>query len=963
MIYLRHRESIFCLFLVTLAGGTVGDSEAARWERENNDWVRWAQEPFCTIPTRYGTRDDWPLAVLNLPEVEAGTDSAASGVYPLLPESVQSWLERLGIVASGRFTCDFELHCTLHRQETCCKKVPGKRKLFAHKQVPTRSVVWLDYGCSDPQAAVKFIPLFPKGSGITFDVQADQKEGPRVASLPHGFLLRKFPQSFSNSEKTLLWWKVSLRGRKSDQPFFFAVLIFSPNRVIVHLELLPADNFDMDQDLANWESLLLRMLGDQFLENLDRIPPLGESVSIPSLSDGEIPLSRPIRLSLDRAGPEQGAAETAPTTEEEEAIPANPRRVSRGNFNSEDAILKLLDLGQISGENLDLAEILPRCFLAAKKGHFLYLQKVFQRATPEQWASILRARAAEFTSKSEWIKGETLLHFAAQSGHILMVKLLLEKMPFHGINAKKAGQGTPLHAAAEGGNAEIAELLLNRGASVNAVDCHSWTPLHRAIVEGHSEIVRLLLARGADPTIPERESALHYAVWKGNTEIVRLLLENLKKTGKLAHIQAPNSAGRSPLYKAAEGSHAGIAKLLLEYGAHVDERCGSWTVLHCAAEKGCCEMVEMLLDRGADLNAVDGSCRETPLSVAARSSCTEVIRLLLARHADVRIANNEGNTPLHHAAQGGASEIVPMLLRREDIGVDARNGRQETPLHLAAGWLQVENVRALLEKGANPNATNNWDETPLHYVVWPEVCSSCVSISAENVERSLTILRLLLDKGADINALENDRRTPLQVAVGRGNGEIIRLLLKEGAAFDVRDEQGKTPLHMAVECDDPNYVYLLLEKGADGTSQTARGFTPLHRVIYDHQHFGAKGACRVWIKTEIATAIGAKLRECGMQGSDIFALLINDTFRRDNGGVTFDEWKACVREDIEIWYRNLLSEWGIDVDALLATPALSSPSTAMPSAETPVRPASTPTNPPIPSLSQEPEDDLDDSEF
>jgi hypothetical protein len=59
-----------------------------------------------------------------------------------------------------------------------------------------------------------------------------------------------------------------------------------------------------------------------------------------------------------------------------------------------------------------VAEILPRCFLAAKKGHFLYLKKVFQQATQEQWASILRARAAKFASKSEWIEGETLLHFA-----------------------------------------------------------------------------------------------------------------------------------------------------------------------------------------------------------------------------------------------------------------------------------------------------------------------------------------------------------------------------------------------------------------------------------------------------------------------------------------------------------------------------------------------------------------------
>ncbi|KAJ3106359.1 hypothetical protein HDU96_008238 [Phlyctochytrium bullatum] len=102
--------------------------------------------------------------------------------------------------------------------------------------------------------------------------------------------------------------------------------------------------------------------------------------------------------------------------------------------------------------------------------------------------------------KSADTNGNTPLHIVAKgSGNVRLAQLILSALgPEFDLNMKAKGSWTPLHMAAEVGNAAVAELLLTKGATVNAVGGNRWTPLHVAAYNGHRQVVELLKSRGAD---------------------------------------------------------------------------------------------------------------------------------------------------------------------------------------------------------------------------------------------------------------------------------------------------------------------------------------------------------------------------------------------------------------------------------------------------------------------------------
>ncbi len=102
---------------------------------------------------------------------------------------------------------------------------------------------------------------------------------------------------------------------------------------------------------------------------------------------------------------------------------------------------------------------------------------------------------------------------------------------------------TPLHIAVRYGHKEVAELLLDRGANVNAVERRKWTPLHTAVKSGKMEVAELLLDRGANVNAVDNldMTPLHFALKYNREELVRLLLD------RGANVNAVDKKGRTPL--------------------------------------------------------------------------------------------------------------------------------------------------------------------------------------------------------------------------------------------------------------------------------------------------------------------------------------------------------------------------------------------------------------------------------
>jgi ankyrin repeat protein len=124
--------------------------------------------------------------------------------------------------------------------------------------------------------------------------------------------------------------------------------------------------------------------------------------------------------------------------------------------------------------------------------------------------------------------GWTPLHLAAFFGQKEAAQVLLNKGAQVNARSTNAMQNTPLHAAAAGRHADVAKLLLDRGAAANARQHGGWTPLHAAAQNGDVEMARELLAGGADVQVraDNNQTAMDLALTKAQQTMVDFLESN-----------------------------------------------------------------------------------------------------------------------------------------------------------------------------------------------------------------------------------------------------------------------------------------------------------------------------------------------------------------------------------------------------------------------------------------------------
>ena len=160
--------------------------------------------------------------------------------------------------------------------------------------------------------------------------------------------------------------------------------------------------------------------------------------------------------------------------------------------------------------------------------------------------------------------------------------------------------------------------------------------------------------------------------------------------------------------------------------------------------------------------------------------------------------------------RAGDLDGLRTLAAKSDVA-SVRTGVGATPLHYAATYGSSEAVGILLDRGANPNARNNAEITPL-------------ILAAYNLEKT----RLMVEKGGDVNAHARDGVTPLMVAAAvHGNAATVKYLLQKGADPKATRANGGDALQTAAFKSEPEAVSALLAKGATARGADDRGVTAL----------------------------------------------------------------------------------------------------------------------------------------
>jgi ankyrin repeat protein len=524
-----------------------------------------------------------------------------------------------------------------------------------------------------------------------------------------------------------------------------------------------------------------------------------------------------------------------------------------------------------------------------------------------------------------------------KSGNLAAVKSILDAKP-DAAKARDRNQYTPLIWAARNGHLAVLKLLLDRGADVNAVNKWNNTALHWAAYKGHVPVVEFLCRKGAKMDIRESDKGhtpLHDAAWRGHLGVVQAMLKHGAPVG------VRNNRGERPLDVALRYRQMEVAKLIQKHaqaggGAGGGPSGGpsgggggpsgggdaltpdqARIRLFGAVKSGDAAMVRKILGQFPQLVKARGKNRYTPLIWAARQGHMPIVDFLINKGADINAVNKWNNTALHWAAYNGRTAVI-ILLAKKGARLDiAENEKGHMPLHDAAWRCRLGAVAALLKAGAPAAALNKLGQTPAQ-VALKFRCPAAAELIQRHIKAgagggetppkgpgpgpvtppkkvpppaqtdadqaalftavkggdlkqvamilgkkpklagardekgytpliwaarkgNVAMCALLMLKGADVNAVNKWNNTALHWAAYGGHASVVAYLLRKGAKTNIQENQkGNMPLHDAAAKGHSAVILLLIKGGAPINAKNKFGLTPLAVALKAKQMVAAK---------------------------------------------------------------------------------------------------------------------------
>ncbi|XP_071111355.1 serine/threonine-protein phosphatase 6 regulatory ankyrin repeat subunit C-like [Haliotis cracherodii] len=293
----------------------------------------------------------------------------------------------------------------------------------------------------------------------------------------------------------------------------------------------------------------------------------------------------------------------------------------------------------------------------------------------------------------------TPVMLAAEKGHIEIVKLLVDKGGDMSLVGKR--HENILHLACLCGQIEVVKYVLSQDiVDINSRGRKRKTPVMLAARNGHKEVVELLVKKGANLSLAYNaagSNVLHLACFNGHVDVVKYLLSQ-----NAVDVNSRGWKQRTPVMRAAHSGNKEVVELLVNKGADLSllNKKGS-NILHLVCQWGELEVVKyILLQNTVEINS-RGYKKRTPMMWAAVKGHKEVVELLVNKGADASLVDKRGNNILHLACQMGQMEVVKYIVSKVIVDVNAKNKKRETAANIASSQGRGDMKDLLVSHGSH----------------------------------------------------------------------------------------------------------------------------------------------------------------------------------------------------------------------------------------------------------------------
>ncbi|XP_067661816.1 serine/threonine-protein phosphatase 6 regulatory ankyrin repeat subunit B-like [Haliotis asinina] len=370
-----------------------------------------------------------------------------------------------------------------------------------------------------------------------------------------------------------------------------------------------------------------------------------------------------------------------------------------------------------------------------------------------------------------------------------------------------------------------------------------------AVRGGYRDVMELLINRGANINLVDRfgMNILHSACLGGDVEVLKHVLSQ-----NILDINGRVWCGRTAVMLAAENGHKDVVELLVDKGADVSivDETGD-NILHCACRGGDVEVVKYILSQEmVDINSL-GHRKKTPAMVAGQEGHMKVVELLAKLRADLSLSDVSGSNILHIACYCGQINIVNYILSLKLVDVNSRGWKNRTSVMVAAKHGHKEVVELLAIHRADLSLNDESGSNILHIACY---------------RGHIGIVKYILSlNSVDVNSRGWKDRTPVMVAAEQRHKEVVKLLVQHGTDLSLRDKLGnvvqtacyrrqidvvkyvlslnsvdiknrgwkkRIPVTIATELRNEEVVELLVKNEIDLSLTDEDGHTILHLVSY-----------------------------------------------------------------------------------------------------------------------------------